>query len=99
VLAQSSHDHVTANVAAWTPAGVAANAVPVALYAALIGALYLASAHALEAGRRSLDAVPERTEIVREPFSDATVRMASVSIWSIVKSTLSDVMKKLNRWV
>ena len=31
-----------------------------------------------------------------KPFSSETVLVASVSVWSIVKSLLADVMKKLD---
>jgi hypothetical protein len=68
----------------------------VAFYASVVGTAYFASVKALEPGRSSFDAIPERTEIVSEPFSNETVLMASVSVWSIVKSILGDVMKKLN---
>lgn len=83
-----------AAVAAWTATG----AVPVAFYASVVVIAYVASVKALEPGRSSFDAIPERTEIASKPFSNETVLMASVSVWSIVKSILADVMQKLNPW-
>ena len=97
MFAKSLYGQLAA-VAAWTAVGAAAGAAPVAFYASVVGTAYFASVKALEPGPCSFDAIPEQTEIVSKPFSNETVLMASVSVWSIVKSILADVMKKLNPW-
>jgi len=97
VFAQISYDQLAA-VTSWTSAGVAAGAAPLAVCATLVGAVYLASLRVMEPGGSPFDSVQEKTEIESEPFSHQTVLMASVSLWSITKSVLADVMKKLNPW-